>query len=50
MKRIYLWLFLWFGSKLFKYVDVYTPDKEIITSITFTNNSTYLDRVLEIEN
>jgi len=45
-----LWaIFLWSGSKIFSYVDVYSPDKEIVEAITFSNNEAYIEKISEVE-
>jgi len=41
-------IFLWLGSKLFKYVDIYAPDNNVI-GITFSNNEDYINKVTNIE-
>jgi hypothetical protein len=41
-------IFLWLGSKLFKYVDIYSPDNNVI-GITFSNNEDYIEKISNIE-
>lgn len=52
MKRIVtnilFYIMGWAGSKLFQYMDMYVPKKNV-EGITFTNNEKYLNKVSEIE-
>ena len=45
----YTWMMAYAGSRLFIYIDIYSPDKENITAITFSNSEEYIDRVGDIE-
>jgi hypothetical protein len=42
-------MFLFAGSKLFKYINMYSPDKEFVEGVTFTNNEKYLKAVSGID-
>jgi len=46
-----LWnIFAWSGSKLFKYIDLYSPEEvSYVSAITFSNNKKYIDEVSKIE-
>lgn len=39
----------WFGGKIFKYVDVCSPDKEKIIGITFSNYKDYIANLPGVE-
>ena len=55
--KIILWLwsrllwqfFIWTGTKLFNGVDIYSPDKDIVVGVTFSNDKKYLKRIEKIE-
>ncbi len=36
-------------TRVYKYVDVYSPDKEEVLGLTFTNDEEYLDYVSKFE-
>jgi len=40
-----LHLFLKIGSKLFKYADIFSPGKEFVEGVTFSNDPKYIDVV-----
>ena len=42
-------IFIMIGGKLFKYVDIYSPDKDTVTGVTFSQTEDYINKVSEIE-
>jgi len=42
-------VWLWMGSKLFLYIDVYSPSKKEVIAITFSNSDKYLDKIQKIK-
>lgn len=49
IRSLLLQIFLWIGSKLWAYVDVYSPDKETVKAITFSNDEEYMEKISEVE-
>ena len=47
----FLWhIFIWIAGKLFKYADVYSPNKDIVIGVSFSNDEKYIKRIMDIEN
>lgn len=42
-------VFIWLGSKLWVYVDIYSPDKENVKGITFSNDKDYVEKLSKID-
>lgn len=40
--KIFLYLAMFFASRLFKMVDTYTPDGESVTAVVFSNDELFL--------
>ena len=42
---------LWFGVTILKwqFIDIYTPDKEIVIAVTFSHDKEYVDKVSKVE-
>jgi len=47
--RVMFTIFLFLGSRLFKYVDICSPDKSEVLGITFSNYEGYINKVGELE-
>lgn len=41
-----LWLFIRLGVKLFNCVDIYSPDKDEVVAVTFSNSESYINKVM----
>jgi hypothetical protein len=42
-------VFIWLGSKLWTYVDICSPDQEVVKGITFSNDEDYINKISEVE-
>jgi hypothetical protein len=42
-----LTIFIWLGSKLFSYIDVYSPNEKV-EAVTFSNSEEYIDKIVKI--
>jgi len=44
-------IWMWFGVKVlgWRYVDIYSPDKENVEALTFSDNEKYIEKVGRIE-
>ncbi len=44
-------IWLWFGAKIlkWKYIDIYSPDKDNVVAITFSMDEEYIEKVGDIE-
>lgn len=52
MKTLFEWVLfklgVWLLSRSFKHIDIYSPDKETVSAITFSINESYINRVQEL--
>ena len=42
-------LFVKIGGMLFPYVDIYSPDEDVVTGVTFSQSEDYINKVSDIE-
>lgn len=48
---ILCFIWMWFGIKVlgWKIIDIYSPNKEDVEALTFSNNEEYIKKIGEIE-
>ena len=46
---VYLNLMVFFGGKLFEYVDIYNADSDSVVAIILSNDETYINKVSKIQ-
>jgi len=51
LDKIYAYAFIWGGTHMFKYIDIWKDDKDpdYVGAITFSNNEEYVKKVGEID-
>lgn len=49
MKKLYFWLFMWAGSKLFERLVITSKDTEEVDGILFSNSEELANKYSDIE-